>query len=121
MRLAYKRYAGERGFTPEQFRMTAEEVAGVDLKDWFRRSPLINRGAGLHRGAGLVRIAVRASRGTAERNDEAGQQKDEPAKKEEPAKKDEPSRKWKLEVRADSTEAQKARTFAGCWSPPRSR
>lgn len=38
MRLAYKRYAGERGFTPEQFRMTAEEVAGVELKDWCAKA-----------------------------------------------------------------------------------
>src|SRR5262249_54956262 len=30
MRLAYKRYSGERGFTPEQFQATAEEVAGVN-------------------------------------------------------------------------------------------
>src|SRR5262249_60060126 len=28
MRLAYKRYSGARGFTPEQFRKTAEDVAG---------------------------------------------------------------------------------------------
>jgi predicted metalloprotease with PDZ domain len=38
MRLAYKRYAGGRGFTPEQFRKTAEDVAGVDLKEWFRKT-----------------------------------------------------------------------------------
>ena len=35
MRLAYQRYAGDRGFTPEQFRATAEEVAGRDLSAWF--------------------------------------------------------------------------------------
>lgn len=35
MRLAYKRYAGARGFTPEQFRKAAEDVAGVDLKAAF--------------------------------------------------------------------------------------
>ncbi len=35
MQLAYERYGGERGFTPEEFRATAEEVAGVDLQDWF--------------------------------------------------------------------------------------
>lgn len=35
MRLAYQRYSGERGYTPEQFRATASEVAGVDLGDWF--------------------------------------------------------------------------------------
>lgn len=38
MRLAYKRYGGGRGFTPEQFRKTAEDVAGVDLGEWFRRA-----------------------------------------------------------------------------------
>ena len=38
MRRAYKLYAGARGFTPEQFRKTAEEVAGVDLREWFRRA-----------------------------------------------------------------------------------
>lgn len=36
MRLAYKRYGGARGFTPEQFRKTAEDVAGIDLKAAFR-------------------------------------------------------------------------------------
>ena len=38
MRLAYRRYSGERGFTPDQFRAAAEEVAGVDLKEWFRKA-----------------------------------------------------------------------------------
>jgi predicted metalloprotease with PDZ domain len=38
MRLAYRRYSGERGFTADEFRQTAEEVAGVDLREWFRRS-----------------------------------------------------------------------------------
>ena len=38
MRLAYKRYAGERGFTPDQFRKTVEEIAGADLTEWFRKS-----------------------------------------------------------------------------------
>src|SRR5262249_28297469 len=36
MRLAYRRYGGEQGFTAEQFRQAAEEVAGVDLKGPFR-------------------------------------------------------------------------------------
>ncbi len=35
MRLAYARFSGERGFTPEEFRATAQDVAGVDLSDWF--------------------------------------------------------------------------------------
>jgi predicted metalloprotease with PDZ domain len=38
MRLAYRRYSGERGFTADEFRQTAEEVADVDLREWFRRS-----------------------------------------------------------------------------------
>jgi alpha-glucosidase len=37
MRLAYARYGGEKGFTAEQFRQTAEEVAGIDLKEPFRK------------------------------------------------------------------------------------
>ena len=35
VRLAYERYSGERGFTPEEFRATASEVAGSDLSAWF--------------------------------------------------------------------------------------
>ncbi len=38
MRLAYQRYSGERGFTADEFRQTAEEVAGVDLREWFRET-----------------------------------------------------------------------------------
>lgn len=38
MRLAYARYSGEKGFTPEQFRQTASEIANVDLGPWFTRS-----------------------------------------------------------------------------------
>lgn len=38
MRSAYERYAGERGFTAEQFRQTAERIAGGDLTEWFRRA-----------------------------------------------------------------------------------
>lgn len=37
MRLAYTRYSKARGFTPEQFRKTAEEVASIDLKLWFEK------------------------------------------------------------------------------------
>ena len=35
MRLAYARFSEERGFTPEEFRETAQEVAGIDLSGWF--------------------------------------------------------------------------------------
>ena len=37
MRLAYTRYAGARGFTPDEFRATAEKVAHADLREWFGR------------------------------------------------------------------------------------
>ena len=35
MRLAFQRFSGARGFTPEDFRRTASEVAGLDLGPWF--------------------------------------------------------------------------------------
>ena len=35
MRLAYRRYGGERGFTADQLRATVEEVAGHNMKAWF--------------------------------------------------------------------------------------
>jgi predicted metalloprotease with PDZ domain len=38
MRTAFTRYSGARGFTPEEFRQTASEVAGVDLGPWFARA-----------------------------------------------------------------------------------
>ena len=38
IRLAYKRYSGTRGFTHKEFQETVEEVAGADLKEWFRRA-----------------------------------------------------------------------------------
>lgn len=36
MRLALSRYSGARGYTPEQFRQTASDVAGTDLGPWFK-------------------------------------------------------------------------------------
>jgi predicted metalloprotease with PDZ domain len=35
LRLAYSHYAGARGFTREQFRALAQDVAGTDLRAWF--------------------------------------------------------------------------------------
>ncbi len=37
MRLAYERYSGARGYTPEQFQRTADEVAGRSLGGFFHR------------------------------------------------------------------------------------
>ena len=42
MRLAYRRYSGERGFTADEFRQTAEEIAGggagagANISQWFK-------------------------------------------------------------------------------------
>ncbi|MGE0592398.1 MAG: M61 family metallopeptidase [Vicinamibacterales bacterium] len=38
MRLAYDRFAGDRGYTPAQFQAVAEEVAGVSLDAFFDRA-----------------------------------------------------------------------------------
>ncbi|MFO0960258.1 MAG: PDZ domain-containing protein [Isosphaeraceae bacterium] len=36
MRIAFERFSGERGYTSAEIRSLCEEVAGVDLSDWFR-------------------------------------------------------------------------------------
>jgi predicted metalloprotease with PDZ domain len=38
MRLAFERFSGERGFTSEEFKATAEEVAGNSLRSFFARA-----------------------------------------------------------------------------------
>ena len=38
LRLAYQRYSGAKGYTPEEFRSLSGEVAGTDLKEWFRKA-----------------------------------------------------------------------------------
>ena len=86
MRLAYKRYSGERGFAAEQFRQTAEEVAGVDLKDWFRKA--LSSTEELDYTEALDWFGLRF----------AAPNVPPPAA---------PS--WKLEISADATEAQKGR------------
>jgi predicted metalloprotease with PDZ domain len=85
MRLAYKRYSGRRGFTPEQFQMTAQEVAGVSLTDWFRKA--ISSTEELDYSEALDWFGLRFT------ND--GRQW--------------PGSAWKLEVRDDATESQKSR------------
>ncbi|HEU4386166.1 MAG TPA: hypothetical protein VFV34_00105 [Blastocatellia bacterium] len=84
MRLAYKRYSGARGFTAEQFRSTAEEVAGADLKEWFRKA--ISSTEELDYSEALEWFGLRFGG----RDGEQG------------------TPDWKLEVRADGTESQKS-------------
>jgi predicted metalloprotease with PDZ domain len=94
MRLAYKRYAGERGFTPEQFRAAAAEVAGGDLNDWFRKA--ISSTEELDYTEALDWFGLRfAPLKETEKKDES--------------RKEEHAREWKLEVRADASGAQKER------------
>ena len=83
MRLALKRYGGARGFTPEQFRQTAENVAGIDLKAAFRSW-----------------LASTEELDYAEALDWFGLQF---------AKNDPPAKAWQLVVRADASAAQKSR------------
>ncbi len=84
MRLAYNRYAGARGFTSEEFRKTAEDVAGVDLREWFRRT--VASTEELDYGEALNWFGLRFP--SHERADAA--------------------QSWKLEVREDATPAQSA-------------
>jgi len=37
MKLAYARYSGAHGYTPDQFRAVCSEVAGADLSAWFKQ------------------------------------------------------------------------------------
>ena len=84
MRLAYKRYSGERGFTAEQFRLTAEEIAGVDLKEWFRKA--LSSTDELNYTEALDWFGLRFAAPAAETT----------------------ATSWKLEVRPDATGAQKS-------------
>jgi len=80
MRLAYQRYGGERGFTYDQFRETAEEVAGADLKEWFRKA--ISSTEELDYTEALDWFGLRFNT-------------------------QDPARAWTLEIREDATESQK--------------
>jgi predicted metalloprotease with PDZ domain len=82
MRLAYKRYSGRQGFTADQFRATAEEIAGTNLKDWFHRA--LASTEELDYAEALDWFGLRFAAGA----DAASQ--------------------WKLEARPDATDAQKA-------------
>ncbi len=86
MRLAYTRYAGARGFTPEEFRATAEEVAGVDLDRWFRNA--ISSTEELDYVEALDWFGLRF------------------------VPSEDPAKAWTLEVRPGASEAQEARLRA---------
>ncbi len=118
MRLAYQQYAGDHGFTPDQFRAAAEEVAGIDLNDWFKKAISSTEELDYTEALdwfGLQFAPAGETNGNAKPAPTEGalaSKKDEPSSNETPASKPAPakqaesSRKWKLEVRPDATVAQ---------------
>jgi predicted metalloprotease with PDZ domain len=59
LRLAWQRFAGERGFTGAEIEALASEVAGEDLAAFFDRAPAQHRRAGFQSALLLVRAAFR--------------------------------------------------------------
>jgi predicted metalloprotease with PDZ domain len=86
MKLAYKRYGGEKGFTADQFRECAEEVAGIDLKEPFRK--WLGTTDELDYSEALDWFGLRFQSG------------------------DEKQTTWRLEIRPDATQVQTARLQA---------
>jgi photosystem II stability/assembly factor-like uncharacterized protein len=93
MRLAYRRYGGEKGFTADQFRRVAEEVAGTDLEEPFRK--WLGTTEELDYSEALDWFGLRLA-----------------------ADGKEGARRWRLEVREDATDAQ--RNHLRAWLAPRS-
>lgn len=90
MKLAYERYSGAKGFTTEQFRKTTEEVAGIDLRDWFRKT--VRSTEELDYAEALDWFGLRFAPGDAT------------------------AKTWSLEIRGDATEAQRGHLKA--WLEP---
>jgi predicted metalloprotease with PDZ domain len=88
--LAYQRYSGGKGFTPEQFRKTTEEVAGIDLRAWFEKT--ICSTEELDYAEALDWFGLRFAAG------------------------DVATKRWRLEIREDATETQRGRLKA--WLGP---
>src|SRR5262249_59369865 len=87
MRLAYQRYSGAKGFTAEEFRKTAAEVAGVDLQAWFQKA--VGSTEELDYAEALDWFGLRFAPGDAK------------------------TKAWRLEIRDDTTEGQRGRLRAG--------
>jgi predicted metalloprotease with PDZ domain len=90
LRAAYRRYGGARGFTPEQFRALASEVAGHDVDPWFRDA--VQSAAELDYGEALAWFGLRFAR--PEPGDES------------------PEAAWRLEVDPSANAEQAARLRA---------
>ncbi len=63
MRLAYSRFSGERGFSPEGFRAVASEVTGQDLSAWFEAA--VDGTGELNYGPALEWLNLRFKEGAA--------------------------------------------------------
>jgi predicted metalloprotease with PDZ domain len=87
MRLAFERYSGATGFTPDQFREAAEEVSKTDLKPFFHKA--LDTTEELDYQPALDWFGLRFA----------------------PRENDDDSKvaPWTLEVSPDATDAQKAR------------
>lgn len=83
MRLAYKRYGGAHGFTPQQWVATASEVAGTDLTGFFHK--LLQTTDEMDYSEALDWFGLRF------------------------APSDNPATAWTLEIRPDATSQQRAR------------
>lgn len=83
MRLAYKRYGGAHGFTPEQWVATASDVAGTDLTGFFHK--LVQTTDEIDYSEALDWFGLRF------------------------APSDNPATAWTLEIRPDATAQQTAR------------
>jgi predicted metalloprotease with PDZ domain len=86
MWLAYQRYAGAKGFTPEQFRQTTAEVAGIELRAWYQK--VVNSTEELDYAEALDWFGLRWVPG------------------------DGATKTWRLEIRNDATAAQRSRLKA---------
>jgi predicted metalloprotease with PDZ domain len=90
IRLAYQRHAGAKGFTAEQFRKAAEDVAGADLGPWLKKA--VASTEELDYEEALDWFGLRLARGDGE------------------------TKSWRLEVRGDATAEQRGRLKA--WLVP---
>ena len=86
MHLAFRRYSGAHGFTPEQFQSVASEVAGANLDDWFHR--VLDTTEELDYSEALDWFGLRFAPG------------------------DDPKTRWRLEVKEDASPAQRAHLAA---------
>jgi predicted metalloprotease with PDZ domain len=99
MKLAYARYAGERGFTEKQFREAASEVAGTDLGEWFNTAVSSTKELDYEEALDWFGLRFVSVGGGTPPNPR-------------PAEGKKSDSGWRLEVRPDATAAQQARLTA---------